>query len=65
VSGMSVLAVWAVLAVALIGLEVAAHTRRDRVPAMTDVLDWLARTSPGRWFLVLGWAWLGWHWFVR
>jgi Family of unknown function (DUF6186) len=65
VSEIVTLAVWAVLAVAFAGLVVASHTRPERVPTIGMVLSWLTGSAPGRWFVLLGWAWLGWHVFVR
>ncbi|MGH3344241.1 MAG: DUF6186 family protein [Carbonactinosporaceae bacterium] len=56
---------YAVLAVALVTLEVAGRSRRLPVPTFGRCLAWVMESRPGRWFVLLGWAWLGWHLFVR
>ena len=33
--------------------------------ALGDVLAFLMRPRVGRWFVLIGWLWLGWHLFVR
>jgi hypothetical protein len=49
----------AVLAAELLGLLTASF------PTLGDVLEFLMRSRAGRWTILLGWAWLGWHLFVR
>ena len=51
-------AVYALIALVAVTLEVAGIRL---VPA----LRYLTRRWPGRVLLLLGWAWLGWHLFVR
>lgn len=51
---LSALAVYEILA-----LRVAA------IPTLGDLAAVIARSRAGRWFLLVGWVWLGWHLFVR
>jgi hypothetical protein len=57
--------VWAVLALGVLAAELVALFVTERFPTAGDVLGFLARSRVGRWFLLLGWLWLGWHLFVR
>ena len=57
--------VWAVLAASALAAETVALVVTDRFPTAGDVLSFLMRSRFGRWFLLLGWFWLGWHLFVR
>ncbi|MGH3328383.1 MAG: DUF6186 family protein [Streptomycetales bacterium] len=59
------LAGYAFLGIAMLALEVAGWSRRLPVPTLGQCLAWLMESRPGRWFILLGWAWLGWHLFVR
>jgi hypothetical protein len=56
---------YCVLLAALIGLTLAA--RRPDVPIASGsrLIASIRRTRTGRILLVLGWAWVGWHLFVR
>lgn len=56
---------YCVLLAALIGLTLAA--RRPGVPIASGsrLIASIRRTRTGRILLVLGWAWVGWHLFVR
>jgi hypothetical protein len=58
------LAGYALLAAALAGLELAGLVWR-RIPTLGDTVAALARRRAGRWVLLAGWLWLGWHLFVR
>jgi hypothetical protein len=58
------LAGYALLAAALAGLELAGLFWR-RSPTLGDTVTALARRRAGRWVLLAGWLWLGWHLFVR
>jgi hypothetical protein len=49
---------------ALLVLEVVGRRLRV-VPTFGDVLSFLMRSGPGRWAVLVGWWWLGWHFFVR
>ena len=57
-------AAFAVVAVALAGLETAARRRESR-PTVGDVFTVLVNRRAGRFLVMLGWWWLGWHFFVR
>ncbi|MDQ4149537.1 MAG: DUF6186 family protein [Actinomycetota bacterium] len=54
---------WLLLA-AMAGYEVAGVMWR-KTPTLGDTAAWVARSRLGRWFLLSGWLWLGWHLFVR
>ena len=56
---------YAVLLVALIILTVASHVPQSRIPTVGRMLATVRSTRIGRVLLVLGWAWVGWHLFVR
>ncbi|HEX3908579.1 MAG TPA: DUF6186 family protein [Mycobacteriales bacterium] len=58
------------LGYALLGLAALAlslwHLRRpDRIGSALDALRVLQRRRVGRWLVLLGWWWLGWHLFAR
>ena len=36
-----------------------------RTPTLGDVIDRLTTSPWGRWLLLAGWLWLGWHFFAR
>lgn len=59
------LAGWIVLGLATIGAEVVGLLSGGRFPTLGDVLSFLMRSRAGRWFVLIGWVWLGWHLFVR
>ncbi|HEX4015211.1 MAG TPA: DUF6186 family protein [Frankiaceae bacterium] len=56
---------YAVLLALVIALAIVA--RRPGVPVATGsrLIASIRRTRTGRILLVLGWAWVGWHLFVR
>jgi Family of unknown function (DUF6186) len=56
---------WIALGLAAIGAEIAGLLSRGRFPTFGDVLSFLMRSRVGRWFVLIGWIWLGWHLFVR
>ena len=58
------MAVWLVLAATALAAETVALLT-DRFPTAGEVLSFLMRSRFGRWFLLLGWFWLGWHLFIR
>jgi hypothetical protein len=60
-----VLAGWVVLGLATLAAELAGLLSDGRFPTLGDVLRFLMRSRAGRWFVLVGWAWLGWHLFVR
>jgi hypothetical protein len=55
---------FAVVTVALVALETAAR-RRESWPRIADVFSVVVSRSSGRVLVLLGWWWLGWHFFVR
>ncbi len=58
------LAGYAVLAAALVACQVVALVTR-RIPTIGQVASAVARRPVGRWLLLAGWLWIGWHLFVR
>ncbi|GBC87046.1 hypothetical protein HRbin12_01047 [bacterium HR12] len=58
-------AVYGLIGLAGLGLELLAWSGRTRVPRLGDVLADVMRTRSGRVGVVAGWAWLGLHFFVR
>jgi hypothetical protein len=48
----------------LVGLELSARRRQDW-PVLGDVFTALASSGASRFLVMLGWWWLGWHFFVR
>jgi hypothetical protein len=58
-------AVYLLIGLGGLALELAAWSGRTRVPPLGDVLADVMRTRPGRVGVVAGWAWLGLHFFVR
>lgn len=59
------LTVWAVLISLWLALEVAGRLSHERIPRLGDWLRWLMRSREGRWLVLVGWLFLGWHFFVR
>ena len=56
-------AAYALIAVALVTLEAAAWRRGSLT--LGQLTDGLMRRRSVRFVFLLGWAWLGWHLFVR
>lgn len=48
-----------------IAAEVAARTRRWRLPTFAQVCTRIMRTRTGRVGVLVAWAWLGLHFFAR
>jgi hypothetical protein len=55
---------FAVVTVMMLGLEAAAR-RHESWPRIGDVFSVLVSRNSGRFLILLGWWWLGWHFFVR
>jgi Family of unknown function (DUF6186) len=55
---------FALVTTALVALEALAR-RTASWPQIGDVFTVLMRRPTGRFLVVLGWWWLGWHFFVR
>lgn len=52
------------IAAAAVGYQLAGLAL-GRTPTVGHVLSLLARHRPGRWTVLAGWLWVGWHLFVR
>ena len=50
---------------ALITLEIIARRPTNRIPTVGEWLGYLMRARAGRLLVLLGWLWLGWHYFAR
>ncbi len=55
---------YAVIAAALVGYQLAALVWR-RIPTIGQAASFVTRRRAGRWFILAGWLWAGWHLFVR
>lgn len=56
---------YCVLLAAVVALVVVSHRRATRVPTAGRLIGAVRSTRTGRVLLVLAWAWVGWHVFVR
>lgn len=54
-----------VLGLAAVGLSLVHVRRPERLGSALDALRAVQRGTIGRWVLLLGWWWLGWHLFAR
>src|SRR5215472_13850658 len=54
-----------VLVLAMIVLEILARRPGSRIPTVGQWLGYLMRPKLGRFLILLGWWWLGWHYFAR
>jgi len=50
---------------ALVSLEIIARRETNRIPTVGEWLGYLMRARAGRLLVLLGWLWLGWHYFAR
>jgi hypothetical protein len=50
---------------AICALEVLARRPGSRIPTIGEWLGYLMRPKIGRVLVLLGWWWLGWHYFAR
>ena len=55
---------YAVIAAALVGCQFAGLLWH-RIPTIGQVASLIAGRRAGRWLLLAGWLWVGWHLFVR
>jgi hypothetical protein len=58
------LAVFAVLGAAFAAWSAYTVVRPEQ-RSIVQLIDRVGRSRLGRWALLLGWAWLGWHLFAR
>jgi len=56
---------FAIILAGLIGSEVTARTGRPGVPTFAQVVTRVMRTRTGRVGVLVGWAWLGLHFFAK
>jgi Family of unknown function (DUF6186) len=47
------------------GLEVLARREASRIPTLGQWLGYVMRPRARRLLILLGWLWLGWHYFAR
>ena len=50
---------------ALVVLEIVGRRPGSRIPTLGQWLGYLMRPRSGRLLILLGWLWLGWHYFAR
>ena len=56
---------FAVLILVLFVLEYLGRRPDTRIPALGEWLGYVMRPWAGRVIVLLGWLWLGWHYFSR
>lgn len=56
---------FAFVTAAMIALEVTARRGNSRIPTLGQWVGYAMRSRFGRAFILLGWWWLGWHYFAR
>ncbi len=56
---------FAVVVSALFALEFLGRRPGNRIPTVGEWLGYLMRRPVGRFLVLLGWLWLGWHYFAR
>jgi Family of unknown function (DUF6186) len=56
---------FAVIIAAMVLLEVVGRRRTNKIPTTGEWLGYLMRPPAGRALILLGWLWLGWHYFAR
>ncbi len=59
------IAVYSLLVLFGVGLEVRSRNPKSRVPSLGAVIRRVMRTRSGRVGILAGWAWLGLHFFAR
>ncbi len=50
---------------ALSALEFLGRRKDSRIPTLGEWLGYVMRPRAGRLLILLGWLWLGWHYFSR
>ena len=56
---------FAALILALFVLEFLGRRKSSRIPTLGEWLGYVMRSKAGRALILLGWLWLGWHYFSR
>jgi hypothetical protein len=56
---------FAALILALFVLEFLGRRKGSRIPTLGEWLGYVMRSKAGRVLILLGWLWLGWHYFSR
>lgn len=46
-------------------LEFLSRRRSSKIPSLGAWLGYIMRPTAGRALILLGWLWLGWHYFAR
>ncbi len=59
------IAAWCALTLAGVVLEIMARLGARHLSTAGQTLRCVMGSTVGRWAVVLGWMWLGWHFFVR
>jgi hypothetical protein len=54
-----------VIIAAMVILETLSRRPSSRIPALGEWLGYVMRPRAGRALILLGWLWLGWHYFAR
>jgi ABC-type microcin C transport system permease subunit YejE len=56
---------FAAVILTLFVLEFLARRKDSRMPTLGEWLGYVMRPKAGRLLILLGWLWLGWHYFSR
>jgi heme/copper-type cytochrome/quinol oxidase subunit 2 len=54
-----------IVILALFLLEYLGRRKDNRIPTLGEWLGFIMRPWAGRFLILLGWLWLGWHYFAR
>lgn len=56
---------FAAVLLSLVVLEVLGRRKTNTIPTLSEWLGYVMRPRTGRALILLGWLWLGWHYFAR
>lgn len=56
---------FAAVIAALVVLEILGRRKTNSIPSLSEWLGYVMRPRSGRALVLLGWLWLGWHYFAR
>lgn len=56
---------FAVVIVVLAALEILGRRKSSPIPTLGQILGYAMRPRAGRFLILVGWLWLGWHFFSR